>query len=42
MKKKYVRKMLDVLNDQQWKEVRAAVSPAFTTGKIKKVNEHFL
>ena len=35
---KVLRKMLSLLTDQEWKEVRAALSPTFTTGKIKRVN----
>nr|QST15049.1 CYP360A9 protein [Diaphanosoma celebensis] len=37
--KKYYRKMLDIVANPQWKEIRTAVSPAFTTGKIKKMSE---
>jgi len=33
---KVLRKMLSLLTDQEWKEVRAALSPTFTTGKIKR------
>nr|QST15048.1 CYP360A8 protein [Diaphanosoma celebensis] len=35
---KYFRKMMDILRDQPWKDVRSSVSPAFTTGKIKKMS----
>jgi len=34
---KYIRKFLDILQDQEWKDVRSAISPVFTTGKIKKM-----
>ena len=29
--------LLTVLEDEQWKNVRSAITPAFTTGKIKNV-----
>ncbi len=37
MKAKYIRKMISLIRDDEWKEVRSAVSPTFTTGKIKRV-----
>ena len=33
-----IRKMIFFLGDQEWKSVRSAFTPAFTTGKIKKVH----
>ena len=34
---KIFRYMLTSLEDQPWKDVRSAVSPTFTSGKIKQV-----
>ena len=38
MREKINRMMLTALRGQQWKDVRSVVSPAFTTGKIKRVS----
>ena len=32
------RKFLTLIRDQEWKDVRSSITPAFTTGKIKKVS----
>ncbi|CAG0890359.1 unnamed protein product [Darwinula stevensoni] len=37
MKDKVLSKMLTMLKGQEWKDVRSAVSPVFSSGKIKKV-----
>lgn len=37
-KNKVIRKWLTLLNGQEWKDVRSSVSPAFTTGKIKRMS----
>ena len=37
-KGKYVRKMVSLIKDQEWKDVRSSVTPAFTTGKIKRMS----
>ena len=37
MKAKYSRKMVAFLRDQEWKDVRTSVTPAFTNAKIRKV-----
>lgn len=29
--------MITIMKDQEWKDVRSSVTPAFTTGKIKRV-----
>ena len=29
--------MMTIIRDQEWKDVRSSVTPAFTTGKIKRV-----
>ena len=34
---KYFRKMLTVTQNQEWKDIRSAVTPTFTSGKIKRV-----
>jgi len=33
---KVFRWMISVMEDQKWKDVRSAITPAFTTGKIKR------
>lgn len=33
--------MVSVMEGQQWKSVRAVISPTFTTGKIRRMFEHF-
>ncbi|CAG0924400.1 unnamed protein product [Notodromas monacha] len=35
---KYIRKFLFVINGEGWKEARSAVTPAFSSGKIKKMS----
>jgi len=35
---KYFRKMLTLIRDQDWKDVRSALTPTFTTGKIKRMS----
>ena len=37
LKDKYSRKFVSLIRNQEWKDVRSAVTPAFTTGKIKTV-----
>ena len=37
----YWRKMLSILAGEEWKEVRRHLSPAFSSGKIKKVRFPF-
>ena len=39
MENPILRKMVFALHDQEWKDIRASVSPAFTTGKIKQVRK---
>ena len=34
---KVIRKMISLIQDQEWKDVRTSITPAFTTGKIKRV-----
>jgi len=35
---KYFRKIISVIRDQEWKDVRSSISPTFTTGKIKRMS----
>nr|CAH0100563.1 unnamed protein product [Daphnia galeata] len=37
-RKKIVRKWLSILKGQEWKDIRSSVTPAFTTGKIKRMS----
>jgi cytochrome P450 len=37
MRDKYLRKDLMVMDGQEWKDARQAISPAFSSGKIKMV-----
>lgn len=37
MKTKYLRKWVTSLHGQEWKDVRTSLTPAFSTGKIKRV-----
>jgi hypothetical protein len=37
VKRKVFRKMLTIIQDKEWKDVRSSVTPVFTTGKIKLV-----
>ena len=37
LKSKVIRKMLTMMRGQEWKDVRSSITPAFTTGKIKRV-----
>jgi len=39
MENPILRKMVFALHDQEWKDIRASVSPAFTTGKIKQMSK---
>ena len=34
---KVIRKMVSLIRNQEWKDVRSSITPAFTTGKIKRV-----
>nr|QST15043.1 CYP360A3 protein [Diaphanosoma celebensis] len=38
VRSKYFRKMISLIRDDEWKEVRSSVSPTFTTGKIKRMS----
>lgn len=35
---KYIRKFSTIIRDQEWREVRMASTPTFTTGKIKRMS----
>jgi len=35
---KYFRKIISLIRDQEWKDVRSSISPTFTTGKIKRMS----
>ena len=37
IKRKVCRKMMTVLQNKEWKDVRSSVTPVFTSGKIKLV-----
>lgn len=37
VKQKFFRKMVGFVTNQEWKDVRSSITPAFTTGKIKQV-----
>ena len=37
----FLRNMVSVLTDDHWRRVRAQITPAFTTGKLKKVPSKF-
>lgn len=37
VKRKIFRKMLSIIQNKEWKDVRSSVTPVFTTGKIKQV-----
>ncbi|XP_046449638.1 cytochrome P450 3A14-like [Daphnia pulex] len=38
MRTKIIRKWLSVMKGQEWKDIRSSVTPAFTTGKIKRMS----
>nr|QST15044.1 CYP360A4 protein [Diaphanosoma celebensis] len=38
VRSKYFRKMISLIRNDEWKEVRSSVSPTFTTGKIKRMS----
>nr|CAH0100172.1 unnamed protein product [Daphnia galeata] len=38
MKTKIIRKWLSLMKGQEWKDIRLSVTPAFTTGKIKRMS----
>nr|CAH0107693.1 unnamed protein product [Daphnia galeata] len=38
LRSKVVRKFLTLMRDQDWKDVRSSITPAFTTGKIKRMS----
>nr|QST15045.1 CYP360A5 protein [Diaphanosoma celebensis] len=38
LRAQYLRKMVTVVRDQEWKDIRSAVTPTFTIGKIKKMS----
>jgi hypothetical protein len=35
---KVVRRMVSSARGQEWKDIRSSITPAFTTGKIKRVS----
>jgi cytochrome P450 family 3 subfamily A len=35
-----MRKWLSLMRGQEWKDIRSSVTPAFTTGKIKRVIQY--
>ena len=37
----FLRNVVSVLTDDHWRRVRAQITPAFTTGKLKKVPSKF-
>lgn len=39
--RKVIRKMISIMENQEWKDVRSSITPTFTTGKIKKVCWNF-
>lgn len=39
---KYTRRMITMIRDQTWKDIRSSITPAFTSGKIKRVSSTFL
>ncbi|XP_046646973.1 cytochrome P450 3A24-like [Daphnia pulicaria] len=39
VKRKVFRKMLTIIQDKEWKDVRSSVTPVFTTGKIKLMSK---
>nr|CAH0100173.1 unnamed protein product [Daphnia galeata] len=38
VKTKVIRKWLSMMKGQEWKDIRSSVTPAFTTGKIKRMS----
>ncbi|XP_057367188.1 cytochrome P450 3A14-like [Daphnia carinata] len=38
LKTKVMRKWLSLMKGQEWKDIRSSVTPAFTTGKIKRMS----
>nr|CAH0108323.1 unnamed protein product [Daphnia galeata] len=38
MKSKVMRKWLSLMKGQEWKDIRSSVTPAFTSGKIKRMS----
>ncbi|XP_057380168.1 cytochrome P450 3A41-like [Daphnia carinata] len=38
IKRKIFRKMLSIIQNKEWKDVRSSVTPIFTTGKIKQMS----
>nr|CAH0110992.1 unnamed protein product [Daphnia galeata] len=39
VKRKVFRKMMSIIQNQEWKNVRSSVTPVFTTGKIKLMSK---